>query len=36
VSPEPKEFLRMIGVTPMEEQDIVSAERAQRAAAVRR
>jgi twitching motility protein PilT len=36
VSHEPKEFLRMIGVTPMEEQDIVSAERAQRAAAVRR
>jgi twitching motility protein PilT len=36
VSQEPKEFLRMIGVTPMEEQDIVSAERAQRAAAVRR
>src|SRR5437667_4645888 len=36
VSSEPKEFLRMIGVTPMEEQDIVSADRAQRAAAVRR
>jgi twitching motility protein PilT len=36
VSSEPKEFLRMIGVTPMEDQDMVSAERAQRAAAVRR
>jgi twitching motility protein PilT len=36
VSQEPKEFLRMIGVTPMEDQDIVAAERAQRAAAVRR
>ncbi len=36
VSQEPKEFLRMIGVTPMEDQEIVSAERAQRAAAARR
>jgi twitching motility protein PilT len=36
VSQEPKEFLRMIGVTPMEDQEIVSADRAQRAAAARR
>jgi twitching motility protein PilT len=36
VSHEPKEFLRMIGVTPMEEQEIVSAERGQRSAAARR
>src|SRR6476661_1501153 len=28
VSPEPKEFLRMIGVTPMEEQDIAPIDRA--------
>jgi hypothetical protein len=36
VSQEPKEFLRMIGVTPMEEQEIVSADRAKHAAAARR
>jgi hypothetical protein len=35
VSSEPKEFLRMIGVTPMEEQDIAS-NGSQRAAAARR
>jgi twitching motility protein PilT len=35
VSSEPKEFLRMIGVTPMEEQDIVS-NGSQRATASRR
>jgi twitching motility protein PilT len=28
VSPEPKEFLRMIGVTPMEDQDIAPIDRA--------
>ena len=36
VSSEPKEFLRMIGVTPMEDQDIAAASGAQRAAAGRR
>jgi twitching motility protein PilT len=36
VSQEPKEFLRMIGVTPMEDQEIVTADRAQRSAAARR
>ncbi len=36
VSSEPKEFLRMIGVTPMEEQEIVSANGSQRATAARR
>src|SRR5215210_7787586 len=36
VSSEPKEFLRMIGVTPMEEQEIVSANGNQRATAARR
>ena len=36
VSSEPKEFLRMIGVTPMEEQDISSVNGTQRAAAGRR
>jgi twitching motility protein PilT len=35
VSPEPKEFLRMIGVTPMEDQDIAPIDR-QRANAGRR
>ena len=36
VSSEPKEFLRMIGVTPMEDQEIASTNGAQRAAAGRR
>jgi twitching motility protein PilT len=36
VSSEPKEFLRMIGVTPMEEQDMLSTNGSQRAAANRR
>src|SRR5580765_6411545 len=36
VSSEPKEFLRMIGVTPMEDQDILSTNGSQRAAATRR
>jgi twitching motility protein PilT len=36
VSSEPKEFLRMIGVTPMEEQDIAPINGPQRAAANRR
>ena len=36
VSSEPKEFLRMIGVTPMEEQEIVSTNGTQRPAANRR
>jgi len=36
VSSEPKEFLRMIGVTPMEEQDIAVVNGTQRAAAGRR
>jgi twitching motility protein PilT len=36
VSSEPKEFLRMIGVTPMEEQDMLSTNGSQRAAATRR
>ena len=36
VSSEPKEFLRMIGVTPMEDQDIAAANGNQRAAAARR
>jgi twitching motility protein PilT len=31
VSSEPKEFLRMIGVTPMEEQDIATVNGNQRA-----
>jgi hypothetical protein len=29
VSHDPKEFLRMIGVTPMEDQEMSTAERAQ-------
>src|SRR5213595_4264682 len=36
VSSEPKEFLRMIGVTPMEEQEIAPANGNQRTAAARR
>jgi twitching motility protein PilT len=36
VSSEPKEFLRMIGVTPMEEQDIATVNGNQRATAGRR
>jgi twitching motility protein PilT len=36
VSSEPKEFLRMIGVTPMEEQEMTTANGTQRAAAGRR
>jgi twitching motility protein PilT len=36
VSSEPKEFLRMIGVTPMEEQEMLSTNGSQRAAATRR
>ena len=36
VSSEPKEFLRMIGVTPMEEQEMLSTNGSQRAAANRR
>ena len=36
VSSEPKEFLRMIGVTPMEEQEMLSTNGSQRAAAGRR
>jgi twitching motility protein PilT len=36
VSSEPKEFLRMIGVTPMEDQDIATINGTQRAAAGRR
>jgi hypothetical protein len=35
VSHDPKEFLRMIGITPMEDQDIVVAD-GKRAAGVRR
>ena len=36
VSHDPKEFLRMIGITPMEDQDMPQAEKNQRAAAARR
>jgi hypothetical protein len=36
VSHDPKEFLRMIGVTPMEEQDIATVNGNQRATAGRR
>jgi twitching motility protein PilT len=36
VSSEPKEFLRMIGVTPMEEQEMASTNGTQRPAANRR
>jgi twitching motility protein PilT len=36
VSHDPKEFLRMIGITPMEDQDIGSADRPQRPSAIRR
>src|SRR5918911_253703 len=36
VSHDPKEFLRMIGVTPMEEQEIAPADRPQRPAVMRR
>jgi hypothetical protein len=39
VSHDPKEFLRMIGVTPMEDQDIGTADRTQqqqRSAGLRR
>src|SRR3954454_743300 len=36
VSSEPREFLRMIGVTPMEEQEMLSTNGSQRAAANRR
>ena len=36
VSSEPKEFLRMIGVTPMEEQEITTANGNQRTTAARR
>jgi twitching motility protein PilT len=36
VSSEPKEFLRMIGVTPMEEQEMLSTNGSQRAAVNRR
>ena len=36
VSSDPKEFLRMIGITPLEDQDIAPAERAQRTANARR
>jgi twitching motility protein PilT len=36
VSHDPKEFLRMIGITPLEDQEIAPAERAQRTANARR
>jgi twitching motility protein PilT len=37
VSHDPKEFLRMIGITPLEDQEITTAERtASRSAAARR
>jgi twitching motility protein PilT len=36
VSHDPKEFLRMIGVTPLEDQDIAPAERTPRAVSARR
>ncbi len=36
VSHDPREFLRMIGITPLEDQEIAPAERAQRTANARR
>jgi twitching motility protein PilT len=36
VSHDPKEFLRMIGITPLEDQDIAPADKSPRAASARR